>query len=136
MRSLLHKSLAAATFLLLACSANAQYRDRYRDDPYRTYGRGPLDRVRADLNRAASNMNYLSEAEMRRFNRVQARIAEFQAHWERGVFDRSDLDDIIVSLRGVVDRNRLRPRDRDTLMNDIGRLRALREGYDRGFRYR
>ena len=136
MRSLLHKSLAAAIFLLLAFGANAQYRDRYRDDPYRTYGRGPLDRVRADLERAARHMNYLSEGEMRRFNRVQARIAEFQAHWERGTFDRADLDDIISNLRGVVERNRLRPGDRNILMDDVARLRALRDRNERGFRYR
>jgi hypothetical protein len=136
MRRLIHTILIAGAFLVLGCTANAQRRPDSRDDPYRAYGRGPLDRVRADLNRAARDMNYLSEGEIRRFNRVRDRIAEFQGNWERGRFDREALDEVINGLNGVIDRSHLRPRDRDVLTDDLARLRQLREEHGRGFRYR
>lgn len=125
------RSLVAFGMLALAAGAPAQYRDR--DDRYgggyrgrMSYNREPLDRVRADLERAARDMYYLSGGEMRRFNKVRQEIGEFQGKWERGRFDKGELDDVIGSLQRVVDRNRLQPRDRDLLMDDLGRLREFR----------
>ena len=99
------------------------------------YQREPLDRVRADLDRAARDLYYLSGSEMRRFNKVREEIAEFQQKWERGRYDRHEMDDVIGSLQRVVDRNRLEPRDRDMLLNDLGRLRDLRARYSDQSRY-
>jgi hypothetical protein len=99
--------------LLMGVSANAQYRE-------------PLNYVRADLDRAGRDMYYLSGRELKRFNHVREEIAEFQAKWDRGRFDRHELDDVIGSLQSVVDKNRLEPRDRDRLLDDLSRLRAFR----------
>jgi len=138
MSRLIHRLVVGGALLVIGGAANAQPPGRYdpRDNPYHTYGREPLDRVRGDLNRAARNLNYLSEGEMRRFDRVRERIAEFQRKWERGRFDREDLDEVIAGLNGLIERNRLRPRDREILMDDVERLRHLRERYDREFRHR
>ncbi len=126
---------AAAALFLIAPAVNAQYGERGRgDDRYRTYGREPLDRVRADLNRAERDLNYLSNDEMRRFRVVRERIFEFQRNWERGRFDREALNETIRGLDNIVARYRLRPRDRDLLADDVSRLRDMRDRYERGYR--
>ena len=134
MQKLSHILFAAAALLWIAPGVNAQYRDR--DDRYRTFGREPLDRVRADLNRAERDLNYLSQDELRRFRIVRDRIFEFQRNWERGRFDREALNETIRGLQNIIDRYRLRPRDRDLLADDLSRLRDMRERYDRGGGYR
>ena len=126
MNPLIKKAAAVSMFCLMAATMQAQS-GRY-DRPYDgRYRREPLDEVRADLDRAARDMNYLSRPEMNRFNKVRHEIGEFQRKWERGKLDRRDLDDVIRSLDQVVNRNRLHPRDRDLLLNDIARLRGFRD---------
>jgi len=139
MRRLISKLFVTGALLAMGSSVQAQPPPSHygrSDNPYHAYGREPLDRVRADLGRAARNMSYLSEGEMRRFDRVRERIAEFQRKWEHGRFDREDMDGIIAGLNSVIERNRLRPRDRDLLMDDLARLRQLREHNVRGYSYR
>jgi hypothetical protein len=103
-------------------------RPRGPDNPYRGSGRGTLDRVRADLERLARDVNSFSEDEMRRFNRVRTRIASLR---EDGPPDRDVLDDVIDGLNAIMDRSRLRVRDRDDLAEDLSRLKELRERQDR-----
>ena len=129
MKTVFTTGIAALGLLLTAPGAFAQYgsdRGRYERGGYQ---REPLDRVRADLDRAARDLYYLSGGEMRRFNKVREEIAEFQQKWERGRYDRHEMDEVIGSLQRVVDRNRLEPRDRDLLLNDLSRLRDLRARY-------
>lgn len=120
MRFMLKNTLAAAGLLLFGLSANGQNRYDYG------WGREPLDRVRADLDRAARDMRYLSGGDFRRFDHARQEIREFQEKWNRGRFDRHELDDVIGSLQSVVRSNRIRPRDRDVLMDDLARLRDIR----------
>jgi hypothetical protein len=122
------KSLVGCGLLLIGLTANAQVYGDYRG------AREPLDRVRADLDRAAADIGYLSRGDMSRFNHARQEIAEFQDKWNRGFFDRHELDDVIGSLQHVVSGNRLRYQDRDILFNDLQRLREIRArggGYDR-----
>jgi hypothetical protein len=138
MRTLWMKSTVAAVLCLFVTSAQAQYRrddrryDGYRDDRSRA-GREPLDRVRADLERAMRDSRYLSRDDMKRMDKVRQEINQFQNKWERGRFDRHELDDVINSLQKVIDRNRLDPRDRNMLLNDSAQLREFRS---RGGMYR
>ena len=131
-------SLVAFGILALAAGASAQYRGRddrsYRGDyggGRMSYKREPLDGVRTDLERAARDMFYISRGEMKRFNKVRQEIGEFQGKWARGRFDKGELDDVIGRLKHMVDKNRLQQRDRDLLMDDLGRLRGFgaRSGY-------
>lgn len=119
-RTVFVQGLAAAGLLIFGLGANAQPRYDYG------WGREPLDRVRADLDRSARDMRYLSGGELRRFERAREEIREFQEKWNRGRFDRHELDDVIGSLQKVVNGNRIRPRDRDFLLNDLARLREIR----------
>jgi hypothetical protein len=121
--------------LLFVCGLCANAQDwRYRD---RGYDREPLNRVRADLERAGHDMYYLSGGERRRLNKAREEIGEFQTKWERGRYDKGELNDVISSVQHVVDHNRLQPRDREYLMEDLARLREFRArgGYS-GYGYR
>jgi hypothetical protein len=120
MRPFLKNATLAAGLLLLGFGANAQPRYDYG------WGREPLDRVRADLDRAARDVRYLSGGDFRRFEHARQEIREFQEKWNRGKFDHHELDDVIGSLQSVVRSNRIRPRDREILMNDLERLREIR----------
>ena len=134
MQKLLLRNFAIAGLLVISVAANAQD----RRDGYGDVRRGePLDRVRADLDRAVRDMYYLSGGEARRINHARDEIGEFQRKWERGKFDKGELDDVIGSLQHVVDKNRLQPRDRDRLLDDLNRLREFRarRGYSGRDRY-
>src|ERR1039457_1075451 len=123
--------VGAAALLMIAGVANAQP-PRDRDDRYRSYGREPLERVRADLERAERDMNYLIEDARRRFRRVRERVSEFQRDWERGHFDREALNETIRGLENIIQRDRLHRRDQDLLAGDVSQLRRMKERYERG----
>ncbi|MDQ6758939.1 MAG: hypothetical protein M3Z32_03605 [Acidobacteriota bacterium] len=128
MQSALRNTIVASGLLLFGFGMNAQARYDYGR------GREPLDRVRADLDRAARDMRYLSGGDFRRFDHARQEIREFQEKWERGRFDRHELDDVIGSLQSVVRSNRIRPRHRDLLMDDLARLRDFRARSSSGYR--
>lgn len=108
-----------------------QYRGGDRNDQYRGSGRGVLERVRADLDRIAADAGSFEPDEMRRFNRVRDRIGEFQSAWADGRFDQRILDEVIDSLNAIIDRSRLRARERDSLADDASRLKELRDRRER-----
>ncbi|MGA2181992.1 MAG: hypothetical protein ABSH47_03110 [Bryobacteraceae bacterium] len=121
--------LAAALLLLVGVNVEAQRPgDR---DYYRRWGREPLDRVRADLNRAERHLDYLPREEMRRFRHIREAINHFQSDWEQGHYDGRALDEAIGGLNGLVERSRLHERDRDILADDVHRMRELREHWER-----
>ena len=121
--------LAVAAFLLTGPAAvNSQPRG---DDRYHRFGRATLDRVRADLDNAARNLSYITPPDMKRFHGVREGLADFQRRWERGRYDRAALDKAIRSLQSLVDRGRLRPRDRDLLAGDVGQLVDLQRRIER-----
>jgi hypothetical protein len=44
-----------------------------------------------------------------------------------GRYDERELDDVMKAMRRVVNDNRLAPRDRDLLSDDLNKLRDFRE---------
>jgi len=54
-----------------------------------------------------------------------------QEKLSRGVYDQRELDEVIGAMQRVVADNRLSPRDRDVLNDDLQRLRDYREHHDR-----
>ena len=125
------KVMFVAAALLLSVGVNVEAQRRGDGDHYRRWGREPLDRVRADLNRAERHLDYLPREEMRRFRHVREAINHFQSDWEQGHFDVSALDDAIGALSRLVERSRLHERDRDNLADDLRRMRELREHWER-----
>lgn len=101
------------------------YRDR--EDFYRGRDwRGKLfSRVRQDL-------DYVSRYSFRgddqyRLDRVYRELDDLQRDYGSGRWDRRSLDDVVQALGRVVDDNRLSPRNRDLLRDDLSRLRDLRD---------
>ncbi len=135
MHRLLNASAAVALLMICAVPANSQpprYSDRGpRDDRYHEYGRAALDRVRADLDNASRNLHYIAPEDLRRFHSVREGLANFQRAWERGRYNGADLDRGIRSLQSLVERGRLRPRDRDMLAGDVSQLRDLQRRLER-----
>lgn len=121
--------VTSLSFLLLFTGRPAAAQPR--DPRYVEFGRETLAHVQHDLVRAERDLRYLSVEESRHFNVARDRVREFDRKWERGRFDREDLNEAIGSLARLVERDHLRPRDRDLLADDLHRLREMREHYER-----
>ncbi len=128
MKSLVRLLIGCAA---LAVSVGAFAQDRgYWDHErlMREYRAAFYDRLQVDLDRA-ERAHYLSGEDYRRFDRAHREVAEFSAKWSRGVFDGRDLDGAIASVQRVVDIRVLHREDRDALLDDLGRMRALPSAY-------
>jgi hypothetical protein len=136
MRNIVLKSLAGAgllVFSLTTTTAFAQDRDsdtfhsdrdaRFHDEHWR--GR-LFDDVREDIQHVQSTTwpaggdNYRLDRTVDQLNQLQAKLADH-------VYDERDLDSVIGTLSRVVSDNRMAPRDRDMLNDDLSRLRDYRD---------
>lgn len=136
MRSLLIRSLAGGSLLLMAFGAHAQDYPRYRDDDRYSdredrgyYGRAGnrgslMDQVQADL-RYAQGAAY-SRGEAKRLAKAREELWEFQRKWNAGRFDRHELNDSIAAIQKAVDHNGLDERARAMLWSDLRELRDFR----------
>ena len=109
----MRRFLAAAALLLITVAANAQYQRGPR-------GGGVLERVRGDLDRAESH-SYANGGDRKRFNNVRQELNDFQR-----TGNPHELNEAISKLQKVVNDNRLAPRDRDVLADDLYRMREFR----------
>jgi hypothetical protein len=91
-----------------------------------------FDRVRDDLNRVQS-MDFHGNDQFR-LNRAQTDLTELQAKEASHQFDEPKLDEVIGTINRVVNDNRLSPRDRDMLNDDLNRLRDFRTNHDSWWR--
>jgi hypothetical protein len=90
-----------------------------------------FQRIREDLDRATSGGSPY-RGDPQRLARTKFQLDELQAKMSRGAYDERELNDVMNSLQRVVDSNRLAPRDRDILTEDLRRLddfRARHESY-------
>ncbi len=90
-----------------------------------------IGRVHADLNRAYEGGWRISGGDRNRLDRAEDQLRHFAEDWNRGRFDKGDLDGAIGSIQRVVDHNRMPPRHRDALYRDLDRLRDMRRAYER-----
>jgi hypothetical protein len=120
------KTMTAAflTAAFLASSAFAQ--DWYHDREGRFHGdqwRGHVfTEVRNDLEHIWS-ANRAADRERRRLDRTKQELTELQAKLDRGRFDNGILNDVIDSIRKSSNDDRLAPRDREVLTDDLNRLK-------------
>src|SRR5881227_1152494 len=84
--------------------------------------RGLFDRVRSDLDRAGS-YRYASRADQKRFDEARRELFDFESRFDRGRYDKHELDQAIDRLQRVVNDNSLDPRDRGALAEDLRRMR-------------
>jgi hypothetical protein len=113
------------------------FQDRDRDRGYwdrermmREYRGAFYDRLQRDLARA-EHARYLSGDDWERFRRAHREVGEFQAKWNRGIFDPREMDEAIASVQRVVDIRGLHRDDRDALRDDLARMRSFRVHMER-----
>ena len=140
-RSLIN-GIACAGMLLFSLSARqavAQGRnnDRDNDSFYHTregfysgdsWKMHLFDRVRADLDHV-QRVAFEGSDEYR-IVRTEEQVAELQSKMAEGRYDQPELEDVIASLGRVLADNRLSPRDRDILSDDMSRVRDYRDHHD------
>jgi len=120
--------LAAVAFLLFGAAAQAQdwYHDRdsrYRGDQWRSH---VFADVRSDLNHIWS-ANHASDKERERLDRTKQELSDLQAKLDHGEWDNGHVNDVIDSLRKSANDDRLSPRDREILNDDVNRIKDLQD---------
>jgi hypothetical protein len=134
----------AASTTLLACGltfgvAQDRDHDRDRDDSYyqqrdsyfhdQNWRARLFERVRDDVDRVQASTFPVSKDEFR-LVRTKQELNELQDKMAAGRYDGHEVDDVIGTLQRVVDSNKLSPRDRDMLADDLGRIRQYRDHHD------
>lgn len=115
------------TMLSLAClglaASAAQAQERYAERLFW--------HVREDLNRVEES-SFPGGRDRRRLDHTRHELGELQEKFNQGRPDGRELNDVIGALGEVVEDNRMRPRDREILNEDLRRLydfRAHHEGW-------
>jgi hypothetical protein len=108
---------------------DAYYNDR--DAFFRgNNGRAMLfQRVREDLDHATSGA-FPFTGDRARLDRTRMELDELQQKLARGFYDERQLDETSAALQAVVEGNRLAPRDRAMLTDDLNRMRDFRARHD------
>ena len=88
-----------------------------------------FERVRQDLDHVQSIA--FSGSDEDRVVETKQRLDDLQRKHAEGRYDQPELEQTIVSLRRVVDDNRLSGRDHDILKDDLDRMQDYRENHDR-----
>jgi len=135
MRHILLQIIAGACLLAFGTTMGvAQDRDHDRDSWYQSrdsffheqhWKAHMFQRVREDLDRVQSNT--FSGRDEFRIARTKEQLGELQSKLASNQYDQPELDEVIAGLQRVVDSNKLTPRDRDMLTDDLSRLRDYRE---------
>jgi hypothetical protein len=118
------QNMTAMLILALAASiASAQdwYHDRdsrYQGEQWRPQ---VFAHVRTDLDHIWSARG-ASEKENQRLDRTKEELAKMQGDLDQGRFDNGLLNDVIDSIRKSANDQRLAPRDRAVLEDDLNRL--------------
>jgi hypothetical protein len=122
-------ALITGALLIFGTLAQAQYGPRERYQPRSVSGL--VDRVHEDLNRSYERGWRFTQGERKRLDHAEHELRDFAKQWDRGRFDKGELDEAIASIQHVVDNNHLPPRQRDALYDDLEQLRGMREAYNR-----
>jgi len=134
-RNLLIHSLAGAALLVFSLAATAQDQPRDEDsyhhdrDAYfhqeNWHGR-LFDRVREDVQHVQST-TWPGGGDQYRLDKTMDQLNDLQSKLANRVYDESELDRVIDTLGRVASYNRMSPRERDILNDDIARLRDYRD---------
>jgi hypothetical protein len=134
MKRSLFNGMACAGLLLFSFGAGqalAQYHD---DDTWHQTREGffagnnwrmhLFERVQADLDHVQSVA--FAGADELRIAHTKQQVAELQGKLAEGKYDQPELDEAVAGLEKVLADNRLSPRDRDVLNDDLSRVRDYR----------
>ena len=116
--------------MALALSALAQdwyheREERFRGEQWRAH---VFMHVRSDLEHVWSGR--AAGKERRRLDRTEQELTKMQADLDQGRFDNGILNDVIDSIRKSANDDRLAPRDRNVLADDLVRLKDYQDHHN------
>lgn len=128
MRRLLISGAIMAAFVLSAAAQDWYHeRDaRFHGDAWRHH---IFTEVRADLEHVWAG--HAAEREQTRLAKTEAELTRMQGDLDQGRWDNGILNDVIDSIRKSSDDQRLAPRDRDVLNDDVRRLKEFQDEHHR-----
>jgi hypothetical protein len=119
--------LTASAGLMLAGQDWYHDRDsRFHDEGWRAQ---VFSGVRDDLDHIYS-AGAASDKERRRLDKTKEELTALQAKLDQGVFDNGTLNDVIDSMRKSANDNRLAPRDREVINDDVSRLHEYQKNHN------
>ena len=132
------KQIVKAGLILLGClGLNAGAQDWYHDRDARFHAEEwrahMFSHVKMDLEHV-QNATWPHGGDRYRIDRTKHELDELQFKLENRRYDERELNDVIGSLHSVVADNRMGPRDREVLNDDLNRLRDYRAHHDRWLR--
>lgn len=122
-------AVAMLTALAAAAAAQDWYHDReerFRGEDWRPH---VFVHVRSDLEHIWS-VNGAADRERRRIERTKEELTKMQADLDQGRWDNGLLNDTIDSLRKSSNDERLAPRDRQVLADDVVRLKDYQDHHN------
>jgi hypothetical protein len=127
------KLCLAAVLILASMTSIAFAQDWYhdRDERFRGEQWRPqvFSNVRQDLEHIWSARN-ASEKENARLEKTKQELTKMQADLDQGRFDNGLLNDVIDSLNKSANDERLSPRDREILSDDVNRLHDYQRNHN------
>lgn len=122
---------AGAIMMLFAWGALAQdwYKEReerFRGEQWRAH---LFEHVRTDLEHVRSGK--AADRERARLQKTEEELAKMQADWNQNRWDNGILNDVIDSVQKSSNDDRLAPRDRGILADDLNRLREFQNQHNR-----
>ena len=117
------------TALALSAAAQDWYHDR--DERFRGEGWRPhiFMQVRTDLEHVRAGR--AADRERDRLVRTEQELTKMQVDLDQGRWDNGILNDVIDSIRKSANDDRLAPRDRDMLGDDVRRLKEFQDERNR-----
>jgi hypothetical protein len=129
MKKTITAGLVAAAIFGLSAIAQDWYHDRderYRGDRWRAR---VFAEVRTDLEHIWSARR-ASDRERARLDRTREELTKLQEDLEHDRWDNGILNDVIDSVRKSANDERLSPRDRDVLADDVNRLKDYQDHHN------
>ena len=121
-------ALTLAGLLTLTAGAQDWYHDRDQRFQGQQWKAQVFTEVRTDLDHVWSARN-ASEKENARLEKTKEELTKMQGDLDQGRFDNGILNDVIDSIRKSADDQRLAPRDRAVLSDDVARLKQYQDNY-------
>jgi hypothetical protein len=124
MMKFLRNAIIGSSLLMLGSFAHAQnYQQPSEYD--QQYSNNVVEQVRADLNETL-NMGYLSGSQRSVLEQASSDLGIFNQDWNRGRFNRHEIDEAIARIQSVASSNRITEEQRAMLLDDMNRLRNFR----------
>ena len=127
------KRIFSAGVLVAALAFSAVAQDWYHDREERFRGEAwrphIFMHVRTDLEHVWSAVR-ASDKERQRLDKTKQELTKIQGDFDQGRWDNGMLNDVIDSIQKSSSDERLAPRDRDVLADDVNRLKEFQDQHN------